>query len=110
MSSFESSDASQVCEEFSSGHELQDEVEVSWILAKSFEINLMRIIIEYVTMKGCCKLPRMVFSLMTWSTYLSLMISAFLRLLRATYLLVCLFLASLTLPKEPRERNKEERL
>ena len=56
-----------------------------------------------ITMKGCCRFPSIVFSLMTWSTYLSLMISAFLRLFRATYLLVILFLARRTLPKDPNE-------
>lgn len=40
MGSFESSDASQVSEELSSGDELEDEVEVSRVLAKAFEVDL----------------------------------------------------------------------
>ena len=52
---------------------------------------------------------RMVFSEITWSTCLSLMMSDFLRRFIAKNSPVFLFLASITLPKEPIHHMKHER-
>ena len=46
---------------------------------------------------------KIVFSDITWSTYLSLMISAFFKIFMAQYLPVFLFLDNLTLPNDPME-------
>ena len=60
----------------------------------------------FITINGWLRFDKMVFSLMIWSTCLSLMISAFLSTFRATYELVFLRFDSFTLPKDPKRTDK----
>ena len=60
-----------------------------------------KITLFFFTMKGWSMFESKVFSFITWSTCFNLMISAFFKIFKATHLLVILFLANFTLPKDP---------
>ena len=90
---------SEVGEEFSSCNILEHEVQEFRVLAVSVHADLD---IRYLcTIRGCEIELRILFSEITWSTCLILIISAFLRALTATKRPVFLCLARRTLPKDP---------
>ena len=70
-------------------------------LMRNLSSQPILVIVNPFTRKGWSISASIVFSEMTWSTYLSFMMSAFFSIFIAKYSPVFLFLVSLTLPNEP---------